>query len=536
MKNVFPNHTLRTNQSGIASILVTMIMMIVISLIVLGYAAISRQEQANSLNTQLSSQAFYAAETGVNDAQQLISQQLQSSPTIADKTSCGAGGSYSTLTGIIDTSPQISYTCLLIDAAPPTLQYNNVDSDSTVIPVNNLNTSQPLGSLTLQWRPNTEDANNTIPSIGGCPTNATYHTLPSQTVWNNNNSQCGFGVLRVELVPTTTTNGTTDLDATDLLNDEMTVFLMPTSSGGQTQISYADCNPSTPGGTDPSGCGAIVPVQCLDDGTVNGTYCQIKLIGLLVPGYSLRVQTIYGSSSLTITPPTGISLSDAQVLIDSTGEAENVLRRLQVRLSLNSDSLTEVPDDAIQAGANICGQFTVATGYFNDQSGCTAQTPPVIYVPPPGGGGSPPTGTGGIGNCITDPSNAFCTSPPARTPRLFYWALWFNTSNIPAGQTVIACTWTWGDGTTTVGTVNGTFTQNGYNVVTGDLSQGQGSCGTGDAITHCFPYAPGSYTPTLVETLSDGTSTPPVTFEPPQIIPNVKTQYTQSGEWCSLPD
>src|SRR5580698_3119973 len=56
------------NQTGLASFLVTLIMMIIISLVVLGFAQIARHEQREALDNQLSSAAYYAAESGVNDA------------------------------------------------------------------------------------------------------------------------------------------------------------------------------------------------------------------------------------------------------------------------------------------------------------------------------------------------------------------------------------------------------------------------------------------------------------------------------------
>ena len=59
------------------AILVTMNLMIVISLIVLGFAQISRRNQRQSLDRQLSTQAFYAAETAVNDAADLIKTAVQ---------------------------------------------------------------------------------------------------------------------------------------------------------------------------------------------------------------------------------------------------------------------------------------------------------------------------------------------------------------------------------------------------------------------------------------------------------------------------
>ena len=59
--------------------------MIVMSLIVLGFAQISRRNQRESLDRQLSTQAFYAAESGVNDARELITTAAQNNQAIPAK-------------------------------------------------------------------------------------------------------------------------------------------------------------------------------------------------------------------------------------------------------------------------------------------------------------------------------------------------------------------------------------------------------------------------------------------------------------------
>lgn len=67
----------RDNQKGIASFMVTFIICIVITLIVIGFGTISRREQRQALDEQLSSQAFYAAESKINQ----LYAQLKANPS-----------------------------------------------------------------------------------------------------------------------------------------------------------------------------------------------------------------------------------------------------------------------------------------------------------------------------------------------------------------------------------------------------------------------------------------------------------------------
>jgi Tfp pilus assembly protein PilX len=63
-----------SRQAGMVSIMVTMILMVVLSLIVIGFAQIARRNSRQSLDRQLSTSAFYAAEAGVNDVRDLITK------------------------------------------------------------------------------------------------------------------------------------------------------------------------------------------------------------------------------------------------------------------------------------------------------------------------------------------------------------------------------------------------------------------------------------------------------------------------------
>ena len=65
----FPNkkqQAIARNQDGLVSIIIVVILMIVISIIVLSFAKVVRNEQRQTLDRQLSTQAYYAAESGVN--------------------------------------------------------------------------------------------------------------------------------------------------------------------------------------------------------------------------------------------------------------------------------------------------------------------------------------------------------------------------------------------------------------------------------------------------------------------------------------
>jgi Tfp pilus assembly protein PilX len=484
------HHKINENQSGIASILVTMIMMVVLTLIVLGFATISRREETNSLNIQLSGQAFYAAETGVNDAQQAITQELSSSGTgiIANKSTCGNDPAYSSLDGLnnIDPNLNVSYSCLLINANPTTLNYDPINStpnsntlsSATIIPINSGNGTN-IQSLKLHWYAPAEDSAKG-PALydsyqADCPSTGSNNLLSASTPggWT-----CGYGMLRVEIVPTAVTP-TSELDPTDLLNHEMTFYLNPVFSltpQPATQVQYTAC-PQQPATSAGSQCGAIIQDQCVDnDVNETGTYCEATITGLNDTNYTLRIQSLYNPSALKITSGNGGSLTGAQALVDSTGDAAGVRKRIQVTFSLTSSATTDVPDEAIEAGGDICKQFLTGSNFYEDKTNSECGTPPTITTPP---------GQAGVGNCTTDYNPVDC-GPNPYWPQAIITYSWYgaNKSYVPAGSTVVSCVWNWGDGQTSTD-----------------------ACDPGDFTIHCYPYVATSYTATITELLNNGSST-----------------------------
>lgn len=335
-------------QAGMVAIMVTLILMIVISLIVLGFAQISRRNQRQALDRQLSTQAFYAAESGVNDAAKLIKEAIAAGNPIAAKPDCastGAGGFYGSLSPVINTEDNVAYTCLMVNASPPRLEYGNVGATSTVIPLKAA--SGTISDLTLTWR--SKDEGST--PADGCPTTKT-NVFSHADVWTASN--CGYGVLRFDLVPTTGA-----LSLAGLQGGTMTSFIVPLRPGS----AGADSSPVdyTPGGGK-----NLLGVIC------SQTNCSVTIDELTESQYHLRISSLYKDVSLQITATNGVgatvNLEGAQAVIDATGKAQDVLRRIQVRMPLTGSSSNLLSDFAIQSTEAICKRFSVMDGFFQSDA------------------------------------------------------------------------------------------------------------------------------------------------------------------------
>lgn len=333
------NQTARTslNERGMVSIMVTMILMIVMSLIVIGFAQVSRRNQRVTLDRQLSTQAFYAAETGVNDARNIINQAIKAGDQPQSKKTCANGGMYSTLNPIINAADQVSYSCLLVNAAPKQLSFDDISTRGTVIPLIT-ESGANLTSVKLNWQPKTGAG---APNAN-CPASVDRSFSPTAD-WD-----CNYGVMRVDLVPI---NGLRNADQYNA--DNRTYFMVPFRTGGTNTI-------------DNSG-NRTFGVQC------NATDCSVTITGLNTNQYYMRVSSVYLDHSLKITATeTGnvpSALYGAQIVVDATGKAQDVLRRIQVHMPITgSGSYNQLPDNALESRDSVCKRYSVMQDYFDNGS------------------------------------------------------------------------------------------------------------------------------------------------------------------------
>jgi hypothetical protein len=337
----------RQQEAGIVSIIVATLLIIIVSLIVVAFAQISRREQRESLDAQLSAQAYYAAETGVNAARAVVQNLSATNPALlTQQQECQpTTGPFSAITYDLDPSSvkAVAITCLTVDPSPPFLSYTLFTDSAKVVPIV-ADSGLPIASLTFSW---TKSVNN---DTSGCRASqsAGAWSLPSETIWNST-WKCPFAAIRADFVP----GGT--LDRSFLLNNDKVSFMLPTTSG--------------------SGVGAMNDVSAA---RCDATNCSVTFNGLNYGSLYLRLISLYeGSETVTITGKdtngTAINFTGAQAKIDSTGRAQDVLRRIVVSAPLQSGNDT-APTQALVSGDSVCKRFGVFSGFYLNHapagSGC----------------------------------------------------------------------------------------------------------------------------------------------------------------------
>lgn len=214
-----------------------------------------------------------------------------------------------------------------------------------VKPVSGLNVS----SLTFSWD---DTADRNAPIIGPCDFAGGSPILPDQ---------CGHGGLRVEVaIPAPS--------RTAIQRASIIAFLLPTNTPGTPDI-------SVPTLLDPDNQGIISPTTCADPPPADTRRCTKTITGMNNSTVFLSLRSLYRPVNLTITGKdtsnADIRFQDAQIIVDSTARASDILRRIQVRIPATSQY--SYPGFALQSKDSICKLLVVTQ---NDDG--TGRAEPIV--------------------------------------------------------------------------------------------------------------------------------------------------------------
>lgn len=355
---------LKSNQTGLVSFLVVIVIMAILTLIVVAYAQITRREQRQALDRQLNSQAFYAAESGVNDVMRTLKNAIEVSDTTLldnDYTNCDGDTSFMNAAGLDDESTisdegPINYSCLLVDASPKRLSYDNITvGNSQVIPIR-AKTGARVRTLSFAWR-NRGQENSADKT--GCPSQRDVED--GVFVFKSTPDKCEHPVLRIELIPFED-NPT----RSQLIENRAIFFVQPVLDDGPTETSVISHSFSQASSLSvPNGQGRIVPAWCTkSDAAPFLSNCTVSITNLpgRFTGY-VRVTPLYYPAQLWVTGSSGsdqVEFTGAQVEIDATGRANDVVKRILVHRSLGENTNSPLPSYALQSTKTQCKLFSLS--------------------------------------------------------------------------------------------------------------------------------------------------------------------------------
>lgn len=320
------------NESGLASLIIAVLIIIVLSTIVLGFMQIIRREQRQALDRQLSQQAYYAAESAVSDAMLAVNEQgFTGNKSTCSPTPAVPGYSFSDPnSNKLTADGNVKYSCLLINQTPSTIEKTLKSNVGQAFPIDA--GTAGISAITFEW----EDAQDPSGAYKQMRTSSATDFPPAGEnpgQWN------AIGLIRLDLVPTSVVNEAA-LEAS-----VKSLVLYPNNSSAPSVTSFGSIS-----------SGAIVRSTC---DTISGK-CSATINGL-GGSYYARTAAYYRDVKLTVSATSAAGspvtkLINGQVVIDATGKASDVTRRIQARVDPSNNA---VPDFALASMDSLCKIFSI---------------------------------------------------------------------------------------------------------------------------------------------------------------------------------
>ncbi|HET7827637.1 MAG TPA: hypothetical protein VFK97_02110 [Candidatus Saccharimonadales bacterium] len=372
------------DQRGIVSILVVSILTITLSLIAVGFSKLADRELRQASDRELSTQAYYAAQSGLNDAVAYLAAGGTTLTGCSDWTSVTTpvnASDYFT-SDLSGGAGVAKYSCISVNNHPQVLTAEPSPGQPQVIKIS----ATGLKNLYIAWQNHTYASSPAaLGSLGQLPRQDT--SLPAGAT----------GLLRagLYLVPAGDTSDTND----NLSSYSRVYYLYPNlGTGSPGPIPYGGGSYSITGHGPGGNNGNFVPGNCKftpplpnpvpSNSQAINHYCNSKITGLNGSSntYYLYLTAQYAALDVSIQGTDAannpVTFSGAQAVVDVTGQGTDVIQR--IRATVNLTSQFNVPAYAVQSMQTLCKAFNlplIALGQYgpaaqaldsNTDPGCAA--------------------------------------------------------------------------------------------------------------------------------------------------------------------
>lgn len=343
------NQKTTPDERGFASIVIALTLVIILALMTVGFAQLARREQRSALNKQLATQAYYAAETGIEDARaDILSGKIQSSNSNCTQNFNPAATDVKLRNPEINKQLGVSYGCVSIDLNPTSLVYTGVSDSSFRNAVFTNANPTVIDSLTISWTSADGQSSPPANKSGG---------FKDQPTWTTN----GYPAL-MEASVTAVTN----VDRDNMIYNNMTSYGYPVT--GPTVPAIYGLFIGTGGSNASPEQGLVRNAHC-DAVTKSCSMVISNLISSAGAPIVMHLTSHYDKSNITVTGKdvlgNAVKFAGAQVVVDSTGRARDVLKRLQAHLTL--DGAATLPNYAVES-QSVCKRLAT---YPNVSGGST---------------------------------------------------------------------------------------------------------------------------------------------------------------------
>ncbi len=366
----------RTTEQGATAMIIVIFSTLLFVVVSVGFMSIMTQEQRNSFDTELSQGAYDASLAGVEDGKRVLQACSNGDngvcnviATQGDKcnvvsasgiTAAGANGeTYVKSVSASGTGGQDfeeAYTCVKIKRDTDNYMGALAKDDSVIIPLRSVS---GFNRVLVQWFKKDDIMTPNVDLTA----DVANVTLPAASTWPANRPP----LMRAQLIQSRA-SGISSADYDNNGNGH-TLFMLPkrTASGLGAPINNYQF------ASDGRRSGTLAPTiaMCNTNFSANDGHSCAVTIDLPNPiggdmntrAAYLRLSSMYGATHFTVTlynGPVKVQFRDVQPIVDSTGRAGDVYRRVEARVE-NTDPNDKMlyPRATIDMTQNFCKSFSV---------------------------------------------------------------------------------------------------------------------------------------------------------------------------------
>lgn len=388
---------MRQGERGAVSLFIVIFSALLITTISVAFIRIMIQGQQQATANDLAKSAMDSAQAGVEDAKRAIvtyranclsgaavgtTECNNLARALADGTHCDTlqqagivgepdpeSGGWLVEQTEGDKALQQAYTCVKV-------QLNTVDYVGTLAPSTSklipLKATGPFNEVTVEWYSQSDLQGSSVDDSGGSETKIDLGvdtSLPKLAEWPENRP----ALLRTQLIQFGETFQLSDFDQRGAEPDRSaaTLFLYPFAGIPDADGTNLDFTADV---RTPHTSGALQAVTCDKDFSVSGTSGQFACKATIrLPNpidetdvskrtAYMRVTALYNAATSfrvsLVNNAAPVTFSSVQPLIDSTGRANDLFRRIQSRIELDTSSVPYV-EAAVDLSGSLCKTFLV---------------------------------------------------------------------------------------------------------------------------------------------------------------------------------
>lgn len=349
-------------EAGVVSLFTAIFFTILLTVLTTGFIRIMINENQQANDDDFSSRAYYAAESGVEDMKRALAQYYPSDTAKLNAAICDPPVGYS---NVVSAALGISYPCKLLNFNPPSIEATLPGDGSTLQWRLRSQNDASFNAIRISWHSLSDTVDGANVAF------RTTNTIPTYGAWNNGGTPFP-AMIRSQIFGYTTAG---PVNEADLKANNYAGFLNPTSTANGNSI---DISGALNGATTPTN------VLCTANTTTYGGYaCQTTINITSIGSFSgktmfLRLKSLFDTNGTKVkielmNGSNVVNTSDAQAIVDVTGRAGTLFRRVQSRVSLPGTASSDLmPEFGLESGDNICKRIEL-TDTTETLNGCVVR-------------------------------------------------------------------------------------------------------------------------------------------------------------------